>query len=535
MSVTNPMIEMTAAEPGLGTMLENRSRELPDHTALIFRDLSWTYGELNRTVDQLATGLLNMGVTPRDRIAMILPTRPEFLFTWFSAAKIGCSVIALNVRYKADEVVYMVNEARPRFMFCINSFGGKDYGQFCRSIKDTMPSVETFIFLGETDFTNAVEFDGLVTTPADMEQVSAMHDKVDPAVDHFIIFTSGSTGKPKGAVLTQKSIMAMLRPWVKNMELAHNDRLLDVLPLNHVGGGTILAMGTLASGATLVLHDVFDPASVLDLFSQQQITCFGGVPTVYELFFSLPDFDSAQLAGVQLMIYGGSAATPELLQAMVEKTSAVIMPCYGSTEVSGFCTYTSRQDPVEKVLQNTVGRAPEGIELTIRDPVSRKPLSTGDIGEVAVHGDLLIDRYLNAPELTAASFDPDGWFFTGDMGLLDAEGYLKLVGRYKEMYICGGYNVYPKEVEDIIATHPAVAMCAVVGVPHPKMGEAGWAYIMKKPGTEVDPDAIRALCADCLADYKVPTRVLVRDALPMTTIGKIHKPTLREEATTELA
>jgi len=169
------------------------------------------------------------------------------------------------------------------------------------------------------------------------------------------------------------------------------------------------------------------------------------------------------------------------------------------------------------------------VELAIVDPTSRKPKPTGEVGEVAVRGDLLIDRYLNAPDVTAQAFDKNGWFYTGDMGFLDKDGYLSLVGRYKEMYICGGFNVYPKEVEDILMQHPAVAMVAVLGVPHPKMGEAGVAFIMLKPGSTVAPEELQALCAAHLADYKVPHKVIIRDMLPMTALGKIHKPTLSEE------
>ena len=529
MSSANPNIDKLATESTLAIMLENRAADFPGHTALMFRGTSWTYKELNETADRLATALLKLGVTKDDRIAVIMPTRPEWLFVWFAAAKIGCSVVGLNFRYKQDEVVYMVGEAQPRFMVCISEFAGINYADFFAGIRDKIPSLEHFIFLGHTNHPGARDLDTLLKTPADEKLLKDARKEVRPEADHFIIFTSGSTGRPKGAVLTQKSIMAMLRPWVKNLELVTDDLLLNVLPINHVGGGTLCTMGTMASGAQLMLCDVFDPAASLDMIAEYQITAFGGVPTVFALFFSLPNFDKNKLNSVKMMIYGGSPATPDLLKSMVDNTNAVILACYGATEVSGFCTYTSRQDPIQKVLDNTVGRAPEGVELSIVDPTNHKPKPIGEVGEVAVRGDLLIDRYLNAPDITAQSFDQDGWFYTGDMGFLDKDGYLSLVGRYKEMYICGGFNVYPKEVEDILMQHPDVAMVAVLGVPHPKMGEAGMAFIMRKPGSTVDPEALKALCADHLADYKVPAEVIIRDTLPMTALGKIHKPTLYEE------
>jgi len=528
MNQGNPMIHKLSEESTLGIMLENRARDLSNHPALVYRGSTLTYAELNDKVDRVATGLLRLGVKADDRIALILPTRPEYLYIWFAAAKIGCSIVGLNFRYKEDEVVYMVNESKPRILVCINSFGGTDYAAFAANIKKRCPSPNTFIFVGPVAFPQAIDFEELSANPADRQALAKA--KAAPEADHLIIFTSGSTGKPKGAVLTQKSIMAMLRPWARNMDLAKDDIVLDVLPLNHVGGGTLLAMGPLASGATLILHDVFEPAPVLEMIHNLGITCFGGVPTVYAMFFSLPDFDRSKMANLRLLIYGGSAATPELLKKMNDNTNAVIMACYGATEVSGFCTYTRREDPVEKILGNTVGRPPEEVELAIVDPVSREPLQQGEVGEVTIRGDLLIDRYLNEPEMTARSFDYNGRYYTGDMGYLDQEGFLFLVGRYKEMYICGGFNVYPAEIEDALTRHPGVAMAAVIGVLHPKMGEVGWAYVMKRPGAQVDPEELRQMCAKHLADYKVPAQIFIRDILPMTALGKIHKPTLAEEA-----
>ncbi len=534
MNISNPMIAKLHEEATLGQMLENRATFVGDRTAIIFRDKSWTYDQFNRAVDRLATGLLDLGVTREDRIAIIMPTRPEFLLMWFAAAKIGCSVVGLNFRYKREEVIYMVNEAKPRFMFCINSFAETDYAEFFNDIRDRINSLATFIFLGETSFAGGVDFESLVQTPADPARLAAAREGVDPAADHFIIFTSGSTGKPKGAVLTQKSIMAMLRPWAANLELTENDRMLDVLPLNHVGGGTLCAMGPLGSGATLVLHDVFDPVEAMDLIPRLGITSFGGVPTLFAMLFSHPEFNKQKLAGLQLIVYGGSAAPAKLLKAMEVHTSASIMACYGSTEVSGFCTYTARRDPVNKVMDNTAGRAPEGIDLIIVEPFKRTPVGQGQVGEVAIRGDLLIDRYLNAPDLTAQSFDKNGWFYTGDMGYLDPDGFLVLVGRYKEMYICGGYNVYPKEIEDTLVQHTGVAMAAVIGMPHEKMGEVGWAYVMKRPGSNLDAEELLSLCKQNLADYKVPARIIIKDVFPMTALGKIHKPSLQEEASKEL-
>jgi fatty-acyl-CoA synthase len=342
-----------------------------------------------------------------------------------------------------------------------------------------------------------------------------------------MIYTSGSTGRPKGAVLTQKSILAMIRPWAANLMLKNEDRLLLVLPLNHVGGGTICAMTSLASGATSVMHDMFLPDIALSLIDEQKITILAGVPTMYAMIFSLPSFDKRTLNSVRTAVYGGAAAPPELLNKMNTLMICRIIGTYGSTEVSGFCTYTTAEDSFDTVL-TTVGKPPKSINIKIVDPVSRAALNTGQIGEVAIKGDLLIDRYLNMPEETRLVFDNEGWFFSGDMGCLNQEGYLTLAGRLKEMYITGGFNVYPKEIEDILAEHPAVAMAAVIGVPDDIKGETGWAFVMKVPGSNVTVDDLTKYCKEKMANYKVPSKIFIEDTLPMTSLGKVHKPTLKE-------
>ncbi len=503
---------------------------MPDHTAIIFKDEKITYRQLNDKIDSLATSFLKMGIGAKDRIAVILPTRPEFLYVWYAAAKIGAALVGLNFRYTEDEIVYMVNNAKPSALVCINEFAGRNYNAFISGILPKLPTIKHFIFLGPTDFTGALDFETLLKEKADTKAVRQSVAGIDPGSDNFIIYTSGTTGRPKGAVLTQKSILAMMRPWAENLDLDEKDKMLCVLPLNHVGGGTISALSTIASGATLVMMDMFIPDQLLAIIRDLQCNVFGAVPTIYAILFSMPDFKKEMLSSVKLAVYGGAAASPELLQKMRDNMpDAVIMACYGATEVSGFCTYTTRNDPIDKIM-NTVGRAPKSIGLKIVDPIKRKKLPSRDIGEVAVKGDLLIDRYLDMPEETAKAFDQDGWYYTGDMGYMDEEGYLTLVGRYKEMYINGGFNVYPVEIENILVQHPAVAMAAVIGIANDIKGEVGWAFVMKKFGCEIDEKELKDFCKVRMADYKVPSRIVVENILPMTALGKINKMELKDLA-----
>ena len=528
------IFETLRQESLLGQMIENRAKLIPNKTAIIFKNYELSYKEVNDKVNALATSLIKMSVTHQDRIAIILPTRPEFIFVWLAAAKIGATIVGLNVRYRENELLYMINSTKPSMVVCINEFAGVNYSEFLGTLAPKLPSVKHFIFIGKSNFPGAMNFEELLNQPANLSLLAEAAKNVNSESDNFIIFTSGSTGRPKGAVLTQKSIMAMVKPWVNNIKLNVDDKMLDVLPLNHVGGGTIIAISCLATGATLVLHDIFKPDEVLELIKKHRVTVMGGVPTIYATFFTLPNFNNDYLSSLRLVIYGGAAASPELLQKMTKYMNRVtIMGCYGATELSGFCTYTSINDDFEKVL-NTVGRTPAEFAIKIVNPEDRKELSIGKIGEVAIKGDLVFDRYLDMPDETKKVIDDEGWFYTGDMGFLDQDGYVTLVGRYKEMYITSGFNVYPKEIEDVLMEHPDVAISAVIGMPDEIKGEVGWAFVMKKPGTSVTEDELKAFCESKVAKYKVPSRIFVEDNLPATPLGKIHKPTLKELAVERL-
>ncbi|MBN2179856.1 MAG: acyl--CoA ligase [Deltaproteobacteria bacterium] len=534
MAAQNPMIELLQTEETLGEMIENRTRNLPDKPALIFYDDEVTYRELNEKVDGLATALLDMGITAEDRIAIIMPTRPEFIYLWLAASKIGASVVGLNFRYQQDEVVYMVNNSRPSVLVCINEFAFTNYNTFLSDIRERIPSVKQFVFLGKTEFPGAIDFNELLATKPDDAKLSEAKKEMKGESDNFIIYTAGTTGKPKGAVLTQKSIMAMMKLWTKNLELSPDDRILCILPLNHVGGGTIMALSSLASGITLVLHDMFMPDQLVDIIREHKVTVFGAVPTVFEILFAARrDIAAGMLPSIRLTAYGGSPATPEVLKAMREKFDAPVMACYGSTEVSGFITYTKSDDPFEKTM--TAGRVPEGVEAKIVAPDTREELPKGEIGEIAFRSDMIFDRYLDMPEETKNAFDDEGWFYMGDLGYFDEDGFLVIAGRTKEMYITGGFNVYPKEIEDCLAAHPDVIMAAVVGAPHSIMGETGIAFVVLNPTSEVTGEDLREFCRPKLADYKVPSRVFLETSLPMTTVGKIQKTVLQETARKRLS
>lgn len=526
--ITNPIVELLQKESTLVEFIEDRAREIPKHNAILFKDQAITYQELNQKANILAASLIRMGIQANDRIAVILPNRPEFIILWMAASKIGAAIVGLNFRYQQEEVIYMAGVSRPSVMVCMSQLANIDYNQFLSAIKDQLPSVKHYVFIGKTEFPGAIYFDDLIDVDINTEIVASVSKQVKPDHDNFIIFTSGTTGKPKGAVLTQKSIIAMLRPWARNLELKVGDKYLVPVPLNHVGGGTCCTLAILSNGATVVLQELFNPQEMLKLIQQEKVDAVGGVPTMFEMLFATyPNLNNADVPSVRLAIHGGSSASPSVLQKMNEVFKCPLIACYGATEVSGFISYTSPHDSFEK--SSTVGRVGEGSQLKIVDPITRQEVPQGEIGEVAVKSEMLFDRYLNLPEELAKPFD-DGWFYMGDLGYLDDDGYLVIAGRTKEMYINGGFNVYPKEIEDKLMDHPAIAMAAVVGIPHDIKGEVGVAFVVTNSNSEVTEDELIEYCKSKLANYKVPTRVFFESELPRTTIGKVHKALLVETA-----
>jgi acyl-CoA synthetase (AMP-forming)/AMP-acid ligase II len=477
----------------------------------------------------MAAKLMQMGVTATDRVAVILPNRPEFLYVWFAVVKIGAALVGLNYRYPQDEVIHMCNVSEPSVMICMNQFLTTDYSKFFLEIKDKLPSIKHYVFVGQSDFPGAVNFDSLLDEDIDTSVVSRVSSEVKPENDCFIIFTSGTTGKPKGAVLTQKSIMAHLRPYTKSLELKIGDSWVCGLPLNHVGGLTCNVLPLISSGAVIVFLELFTPQAWLTLMQKHRAVIMSGVPSMFDILFAAyPDLKREDLPDAEFIGYGGSSASADLLAKLIEVFNLPIINCYGSTEVSGFVTFSTRRDPLEKA--HTVGRVAEGAQLKIVDPITKQELPRGEIGAIAVKAENLFDRYLNLPEETAKAYDSDGWFYMGDLGYLDEDGFLTISGRTKEMYINGGFNVYPKEIEDRLTEYPGVLMAAVVGIPDGLKGEAGVAFIVPNPGATVTEDELRGLCKKKLADYKVPKRVFIVDEFPLTPLGKIHKPSLAEMA-----
>lgn len=522
MSVDHPYAHL------LGDILAETAQRVPDKEALVYNDDRVTWAEFDQRVDHLAKAFLEMGIERGDRIGMISTTRPEYLYTYLAAARIGAILVGFNILYSPSELTRLAHLTRPAAMVVLGRVGGKDVAAPLKPLFDSMPFVRNYVVVGEGAPEGAIQFENLITEnrPGQDEALARRRTEVDENDGVLIVFTSGSTGKPKGALLTHKSIIDNIAVEAPKFGCTENDRILLHLPLSHVGGATELSIPALMLGGTLVIMDHFHPAETLDVIQKEHITLLGQVPTMYIMELNLPNFADSDLSSLRAAVVAGAATPPPVMARMLEMAPTVITG-YGMTEVGGFVTYTAPDDDAD-TISFTVGAIAPEFELRVVDD-SRAELPVGEAGEVAIRGTCVMKGYFENPEETAAAIDADGWFYTGDIGRLDDRGYLTLVDRKKEMYITGGYNVYPREVEEHISHHPKVAFVACLGVSDPVMGEVGSVYVVPKPGVELNADEILAHCRQGLAEYKVPRHVHIREALPLTGLGKVDKMKLRSE------
>jgi fatty-acyl-CoA synthase len=512
----------------LGDLLSETAARVPNKEALVFNDERVTWAEFDRRVDHLAQALLELGVQRGDRIGMISTTRPEYLYTYLAAARVGAILVGFNILYTPPELTHLANLTRPVAMVVLDRVGDKKVAEPLKPLIDSLPFVQHFIVVGQETPAGALRFDDLVTSdrPGQNEALAARRGELDENDGVLIVFTSGSTGLPKGAVLTHKNIIDNIAVETRQFGITEKDRMLLHLPISHVGGATELTVPALMTGATLVVMDHYHPVHTLQTIARERVTVLGQVPTMYIMEFNLPNYAEFDLSSLRAALVAGAATPPPVMARMMHMAPGVITG-YGMTEVAGFVTYTTPEDDPQTIALTVGAVAPEFELRVVGDDHQEVPV--GEVGEVAIRGTCVMKEYFDNPDETAAAIDREGWFYSGDLGRLDGRGYLTLVDRKKEMYITGGYNVYPREIEEHISHHPHVAFVACLGTADTVMGEVGSAYIVPKPGVELSIDEIRVHCQQCLAEYKIPRYIELREKLPLTALGKVDKMKLRRE------
>jgi len=501
-------------------VIEDRAKQMPDHPAYVFMDRTMTYAQLNESIQRVANSFLQLGLKKGDKIATILPQSPAFVTLYMAASAIGLVVVPLDPRFKPAEMIALSKRTQPKLLVALAN--PEPIKQTAEALVKEYPFEHVFSYFGALNIENSKPYEALLQAPA-----NPIPDELHPQPDDplIIIFTSGTTGKPKGAVITQKITYTMAKATVEAWELSADDKVIINLPTSHVGGTHDLLAVQLYAGATGVLMPTFDPKQMLEFIGKYKITYFGGVPTIFRLMFKMVNVEDFDVHSVKLIIVSGEPSQPELIEKIKESfPNANIASSWGMSETAGFFTFTKPSDPLEIVAQ-TEGAPWKNFGLKIKKTTGEWAQS-GEVGELLVKGDSVIRTYMD-PEDNSGTFE-DGWLKTGDLGYLDENNYLHFVGRLKEMYISGGYNVYPLEIESYLNAHPKINTSCIIEVPDEIFGEVGYAFVVPEEGEILKPEEIARYCEEGLADYKRPKRIIIRKDLPKTLIGKLAKQEIRK-------
>ncbi len=495
-------------------------------------DVRWTWSELAEHVDDAARAMLASGVQHGDRVAIWSPNIGEWVVAALAVQRVGGAVATMNTRFKGHEGAYNIRTAGARLLFTVTDFLDTDYVELLENAEGGVPDCveEIVVFRGPTPG-GTVSWDDFLarcdqsTNEAVAERCAEIRG--DDMSD--IIFTSGTTGAPKGAMMGHEASIRAFWAWTDVIGLRSDDRHLIVNPFFHAFGLKAGILACILRGATIVPHPVFDVPSVVQRIEDERITMLPGPPAIYQTILNDPDLASKDLSSLRLAVTGAAPVPVELLDRMRNELGfETVVTGYGLTEAHGILTMNRHDDPLE-LISSSDGRAIEGVEVITVDEHGQ-PTPPGEPGEIWARGYNLMLGYIGNPEATAEAIDADGWLHTGDVGVLDADGNIKITDRLKDMFITGGFNVYPAEVEAILSTHPGVAQAAVVGAPDERMGEVCAAFVIPRAGADLDADDLKAWSRDNMANYKVPRIVEVVESLPMNASNKVLKFDLRERA-----
>jgi acyl-CoA synthetase (AMP-forming)/AMP-acid ligase II len=512
----------------LGDLLQSAAERLPGKEAIVYNGTRTTWCMFNQQVNNLACALLRLGIQRGDRIGVISTTRPEYLCVYMAAARIGAVMVGFSIYHTATELKRLAHLTRPTVMMVLDKVNDRPLAAPIKPTFDTMDFVRDFIVMGDDRLDGASSLQELmkIEHPDGDSALARRRSELNRDDGVLIVFTSGSTGEPKATVLTHRSIIDNILVQARQFGFREDDCVLQNKPMNHVGGTTNLTLPAIAVGATLVFMDYFHPVRTLEIIQRERITILGQVPTMFIMEMNLPNFTDYDLSSLRRALVAGAPTPPPIMYRIIDMASSVITG-YGMTEVGGYVTYTATDDDPTTIAATVGAIAPE-FELRVVDN-DRQSLTVGTTGEVVIRGSCVFKEYFDNPAATAEVKDADGWFYTGDLGYLDQRGYLTLVDRKKEMYISGGYNIYPREIEQHLSLHPAVALSAVIAVPDAVMGEVGLAFVVPIPGSEITIDDVKIHCMTGLASYKIPRYFIIRESLPLTSLGKIDKERLRQE------
>lgn len=533
-------------------LLTNTVSRFADREAVVFSDqnIRWTWREFARQVDLFAGGLLQLGIEKGDRVGIWSPNCVEWLLTQFATARLGAILVCVNPAYRPHELQFALNQVGCKALVTARRFKSSDYIKMLEDLlpelsasqpgklnAGTVPGLRTVVAVenappppGMLSFGEAMRLGQSVSS----QMLDAVSRGLHQAEPINIQFTSGTTGNPKGACLTHRNIVNNAHFVTARMKFTEEDRLCIPVPFYHCFGMVMGTLGCVTKGAAMVVPgEGFDPVSTLKAVSAERCTALYGVPTMFVAELGLPDFDTYDLSALRTGIMAGAPCPARVMTEVFEKMNMTeVTIAYGMTETSPVSFQTHIDAPFDKRV-STVGTIHPHVECKVVNQ-SGAVVERGKQGELLTRGYSVMREYWNEPKKTAEAIK-DGWMHTGDLAVIDEDGYCNITGRVKDMIIRGGENVYPREVEEFLYTHPAVSQAQVFGIPDDKLGEVVCAWIVPKEGMAVDPDELRTYCENQIAHYKVPLHVRLKTELPMTVTGKPQKFIMSEEMVKELS
>ncbi len=514
----------------IGANFDRAVAAFGDRDAVVDRPAGrrWTYRELAAEVDALAAGLLDTGVVPGDRVGIWAANCGEWIIVQYACAKIGAILVNCNPAYGVHDMEHVLRRAGVRLLFAASEYGRSDYPAMLAEIGPLCPALERVVFLGGPEWTELSERG----RRAGGERSAAVGATLRPADPINIQFTSGTTGFPKGATLSHRNILNNAHFVGELCGYSEVDRICVPVPFFHCFGMVMATLAATTHGACVVIAaPEFNAAATLRAVQDERCTSLYGVPTMFIAELADPGFAGYDLSTLRTGIMSGTPCPVEVMKKVIEQMGMTqVTICYGMTETSPVATQTRRDDSVERRV-STVGRAGPHVEIKVIDPATGRTVPRGEAGEVCMRGYSVMLGYWEEPDKTADVIDRDGWMHSGDLGVMDEHGYLRITGRIKDMVIRGGENLYPREIEEFLHTHPDILDVQVIGVPDDRYGEELMAWVRMRDGAQpLDAASLRAFCRDRISRHKVPRYVHVVDGFPMTVSGKVRKVEMRRRA-----
>jgi fatty-acyl-CoA synthase len=531
----------------IGEALRRTARRYPERAALVGMGLSMSFAEFDRAADEVAHGLRTLGVARGDQVALWLTNCPEWAVCWMACARLGAVLVPINTRFKPDEVAYILQQSDARVLIAMDRFWDIDFLGMIRDLVPELPSstpgalasaalpeLRAVVMWGDVQAAGTTNLAVLRGLGAARLAAGDVLEPADPDATVIIVYTSGTTGHPKGA-MHGHVVLRNAANIARVMHIEPGDVILGHMPLYHVAGAFTACIPTVLLGCTMVTMAQWSPDEALDTIARERVTIFGGIPTHFIDCLDAIRRRPRDVSCLKSAWIGGAPVTPDVALASKQELGLkALQAVYGMTETTAATVFSEFDAPLE-ILCDNKGRPIGEFEVVVADPIGGQPLPTGSVGEVRVRGHLVMKGYYKNPQATAEVITSDGWFRTGDLGVFDDAGYLKITGRLKEMFIVGGSNAYPAEIERLLQGIAQVKQAVVVGVPHRRLGEVGYAFVQLHEGAILSAEALVELSRPLMADYKVPRHVRFVDEFPRTTTGKIQRFVLQKDARNQIA